>query len=120
MALAEGIAQELGVNIKITDQAFSGLVTALSVGELDMVISGLAIKPERLEVVDFSDPYFAGEQILLVRAADYDALKTVEDMKGKKVGAQLGSLQQGILNRFCWISPPFWRWNWPKAISTAG
>ncbi len=97
MALAKGIAEELGVELKISDQAFSGLVTALSVGEMDMVISGLAIKPERLEVVDFSDPYFSGEQILLVRAADFDALKTVEDMKGKKVGAQLGSLQQGIL-----------------------
>ena len=34
---------------------------------------------------------------MLVRAEDYDSLKTVEDMAGKKVGAQLGSLQQGIL-----------------------
>ncbi len=106
MALAKGIAEELGVELKINDQAFSGLVTALSVGDLDMVISGLAIKPERLEVVDFSDPYFSGEQIMLVRAADFDALKTVEDMKGKKVGAQLGSLQQGILEEQFAASEP--------------
>ncbi len=106
MALAKGIAEELGVELKINDQAFSGLVTALSVGDLDMVISGLAIKPERLEVVDFSDPYFAGEQIMLVRAADYDALKTVEDLKGRKVGAQLGSLQQGILEEQFSASEP--------------
>ena len=97
MDLARGIAEELGVDIQINDQAFSGLVTALSVGEMDMVISGLAIKPERLEVVDFSDPYFSGEQILLVRAEDYDTYKTDADLVGKKVGAQLGSLQQGIL-----------------------
>ena len=97
MALAKGIAEELGVEIEILDQAFSGLVTALSLNEMDMVISGLAIKPERLEVVDFSDPYFSGEQILLVRAEDYDTYKTDADLKGKKVGAQLGSLQQGIL-----------------------
>ena len=106
MALAKGIADELGVELKINDQAFSGLVTALSVGELDMVISGLAIKPERLEVVDFSIPYFSGEQILLVRAADFDALKTVEDMKGKKIGAQTGSLQQGILEEQFSASEP--------------
>ena len=97
MDLARGIAQELGVEIQVNDQAFSGLVTALSVGEMDMVISGLAIKPERLEVVDFSDPYFAGDQILLVRSEDFDAYKTDADLKGKRVGAQLGSLQQGIL-----------------------
>lgn len=106
MALAKGIADELGVELKINDQAFSGLVTALSLGDLDMVISGLAIKPERLEVVDFSDPYFSGEQIMLVRAADFDALKTVEDMAGKKVGAQLGSLQQGILEEQFGASEP--------------
>ena len=97
MDLARGIAQELGVEIQVNDQAFSGLVTALSVGEMDMVISGLAIKPERLEVVDFSDPYFAGDQILLVRAEDFDTYKTDADLEGKRVGAQLGSLQQGIL-----------------------
>ena len=97
MALARGIAQELGVEIEIMDQAFSGLVTALSIGEMDMVISGMAIRPDRLEVVDFSDPYFSGEQILLVRAEDYDTYKTDADLVGKKVGAQLGSLQQGIL-----------------------
>jgi len=106
MALAQGIADKLGVKLEIRDQAFSGLVTALSAGEMDMVISGLAIKPERLEVVDFSDPYFSGEQILLVRAEDYDSLKTVEDMAGKKVGAQLGSLQQGILEEQFAASEP--------------
>lgn len=97
MALAKGIADKLGVKLELKDQAFAGLVTALSANEMDMVISGMAIKPERLEVVDFSDPYFSGEQILLVRAEDYDTLKTVDDMAGKKIGAQLGSLQQGIL-----------------------
>ena len=65
MALAKGIADKLGVKLELKDQAFAGLVTALSANEMDMVISGLAIKPERLEVVDFSDPYFSGEQILL-------------------------------------------------------
>ena len=48
-------------------------------------------------MVDFSDPYFAGEQILLVRKDDFDTYKTVEDMKGKRIGAQTGSLQAGIL-----------------------
>ena len=97
MELAKGIAEALGVKLEVHDQAFSGLITALTVNEVDMIISGLAIKPERQEVVDFSDPYFSGEQILLVRADDFDALKTVEDMAGKPVGAQTGSLQQGIL-----------------------
>ena len=72
--LARGIGEALGVEVEIADQAFSGLITALSVGELDCVISGLAIKPERLEVVDFSVPYFSGEQILLGGNESYVSL----------------------------------------------
>ena len=98
MKLAQGIADMLGVTLEVSDQAFAGLITALRAGELDMIVSGMAIKPERLETVDFSDPYYTGTQIMLVRAADYDTLTTVESMAGKKVGAQMGSLQAGILD----------------------
>ena len=97
MSLAKGIAEELGVELVISDQSFAGLITALRAGEIDMIISGMAIKPEREEVVDFSISYYTGSQIMLVRAEDYDTLKTVEDMTGKKVGAQMGALQAEIL-----------------------
>lgn len=97
MSLAKGIAEELGVELVISDQSFAGLITALRAGEIDMIISGMAIKPEREEVVDFSISYYTGSQIMLVRAEDYDTLKTVEDMTDKKVGAQMGALQAEIL-----------------------
>ena len=84
MSLAKGIAEELGVELVISDQSFAGLITALRAGEIDMIISGMAIKPEREEVVDFSISYYTGSQIMLVRAEDYDTLKTVEDMTGKR------------------------------------
>ena len=97
MKLAYGVGEELGLEVEIVDQAFSGLITALNVGDVDMLISGLAVKPERLEVVDFSIPYFAGEQIMLMTKENAEQLKTVEDMKGKRIGAQMGSLQAQIL-----------------------
>lgn len=97
MSLAKGIAEELGVELVIADQSFAGLITALRAGEIDMIISGMAIREDRLEVVDFTMPYYTGAQIMLVRSEDFDTLKTVEDMTGKKVGAQLGGLQVGIL-----------------------
>lgn len=97
MSLAKGIADMLGVELVIADQSFAGLITALRAGEIDMIISGMAITEERKEAVDFSVPYFTGEQIMLIRAEDFDTLKTVEDMTGKPVGAQMGALQVGIL-----------------------
>ena len=98
MSLAKGVAEMLGVELVIADQSFAGLITALRAGEIDMIISGMAIREDRLEVVDFSAPYYTGGQIMMVRAEDYETLTTVEDMTGKKVGAQMGSLQAGILD----------------------
>ena len=95
MSLAKGLADELGVELVVADQAFSGLITGLRVGEMDCIISGMAIKPDREEVVDFSTPYYTGKQVVLVREEDFDTYKTPEDFTGKKIGAQLGSLQQG-------------------------
>ena len=97
MSLAKGIAEELGVELVVADQSFAGLITALRAGEIDMIISGMAVRPDRLEVVDFSDIYYTGGQILMVRAEDAETIKTPEDMTGKIVACQMGSLQAGIM-----------------------
>ena len=96
MDLARGIAEELGVELVISDQAFSGLITALRSGELDCIMSGMSIKPDRAEVVDFSTPYFIGQQVVIVREEDVDKYHAPADFAGKQVGAQLGSLQQTV------------------------
>lgn len=97
MKLAQGIADHLGVELVVADQSFAGLITALRAGEIDMIISGMAIRPDRLEVVDFSDPYYTGGQILMVRAEDEPSIKMPEDMTGKTIACQMGSLQVGIM-----------------------
>ncbi|MDR2656342.1 MAG: transporter substrate-binding domain-containing protein [Oscillospiraceae bacterium] len=96
MQLARGIADALGVELDLRDQSFSGLITALRSGELDCIISGMSIKPERAEVVDFSNAYFGGTQILLSSAKLADSLAVPEDLAGKNLGAQTGSLQAGV------------------------
>ena len=96
MEMAKGIADALGVELVVADQTFAGLITALRAGEIDMIISGLSIKPERQEVVDFSNPYYDGKQIMLVRKDDLEKYATVEGFDGANIGAQTGSLQAGI------------------------
>jgi polar amino acid transport system substrate-binding protein len=54
-----------------------------------MVASAATITPERQRTVDFSEPYFPANQSLMVkRGSD---VKTVDDLAGKTVGAQLGT-----------------------------
>ena len=97
MDLARQIAEDLGVELEIADQQFNGLITALQVGEVDLVISGMTATEERRNAVDFSDTYYVGEQPFVVREADVEKYKTYDDIKGKLVGAQLGTIQQTIL-----------------------
>lgn len=97
MDLARQIAEDLGVELEIADQQFNGLITALQVGEVDLVISGMTATEERCKAVDFSTTYYVGEQPFVVREADVEKYKTYDDIKGKMVGAQLGTIQQTIL-----------------------
>lgn len=52
-------------------------------GELDMVLSQLTITPERLDIVDFSDPYLVAYEAVLV--AKSSPMQTLEHLQGKTV-----------------------------------
>jgi len=95
--IAKEIAADLGVELVITDMGFDGLLTALQSGNIDMVVAGMTPTPERAEAVDFSDVYYTAIQKVIVRAADQATYTTIESLAGKKVGAQLGAIQEGVV-----------------------
>lgn len=98
--LAEEIANELGVSVEFKSMDFSGLVGALQSSQVDMVISGMSPDEERQKQVDFSDLYYTGENAVLVRTESVDSIKSEEDLKGIKIGTQLGSVQSPIAYEF--------------------
>ena len=75
---------------------FHSLLAALSTSSVDLVIAGLSTTPERLSRVDFSIPYISSEIGILYRKEDNFA--NYKDLKGKKVGAQLGTTWNLIAN----------------------
>jgi len=95
--IVKAIAADLGVELVITDMGFDGLLTALQSGNIDMVIAGMTPTPERAEAVDFSDIYYTAVQKVIVRAKDAAAYTTIDSLAGKKVGAQLGAIQEGVV-----------------------
>lgn len=94
--IAQEIAKDLGVKLEIKDMKFDGLLAALDSGNVDMVIAGMNPTEERKKNVDFSVVYYTSIQSVIVRTEDKDTLKTIESLKGKKVGAQKGSTQETI------------------------
>ena len=83
------IAKRLDLEAEFVKTPFDPIFRNLAQGRFDMVASAATITPEREKTVDFSDPYFPADQSLMVkRGSD---IKTVDDLAGKMVGAQLGT-----------------------------
>lgn len=100
MTLAQFIADKLGVALEVQKLDFDAVVAAVATGKVDLAISGMVPKEERKEAMDFSDIYFNdGSQVIVIRKADAETLKTLADFKGKAVAAQNGTLQQDLVTK---------------------
>lgn len=95
--IAKEIAKDLGVQLEIKDMAFDGLLAAMVSGNIDLVIAGMEASPERKQSVDFSKSYFQSDQTIMIRKADADKIKSLADLKDKKIGVQKSSKQEGIV-----------------------
>ena len=91
--IAEEIAKDMGYELEVKNMEFDSLVAGVQSGKIDFAISGMTPTEERKENVDFSDIYYVAEHGIIVRNEDKDTYKTLDDLAGKKVGVQKGSIQ---------------------------
>lgn len=96
IALAQRIADDLGLELEVVPIDFGGILTELQSGNIDLGISGFSPTPERAETFDFSDLYYTGGQAFCVAMENKDAFSSYEDFAGLSVGAQTGSIQYGL------------------------
>ncbi|WP_462412132.1 transporter substrate-binding domain-containing protein [Neobacillus sp. Marseille-QA0830] len=89
--LAKAITSKLGYKMEVKDMDFNGLVQALKSGQADFVLAGMTPTEKRKKNVDFSDIYY-NAQFMIVSKKD-SGISKLEDLKGKTVGVQLGSIQ---------------------------
>lgn len=94
--IAKAIADKLGYELEIRDMDFGGLIQALQSGRVDIVLSGMSATDDRRKNVDFSDIYYTSKH-MIVSKKDSGITKP-EDLTGKKVGVQLGSIQEDKAN----------------------
>jgi len=84
----------VGFDIELMELLFDGLLPALQMKKIDAVIAGMSATPEREKAVSFSIPYifFEGGHSVIVN--NKSTFKKKEDLKGKTIGVQLGSIQE--------------------------
>ncbi len=61
------IARRLNIDVSYQNTSWDAMIPAVSSGQYDMGMTGITIREDRAEVVDFSDPYMRSEMVMLVR-----------------------------------------------------
>ena len=87
--IADAIAKKLGLELQIDDMGFTAALEAAQNGSSDMVMAGVTVNEDRLAVMDFSDSYATGIQVVIV-PEDSD-IATIDDLEGKTIGTQMGT-----------------------------
>jgi polar amino acid transport system substrate-binding protein len=94
MDLMREVGKRMGVEVEFQDLGFDALVTAVKEGKVDAAIAAMASTEERRQSVDFSMPYWAGDNVMLA-ASDSDIAFT-DPLKAAdyKIGTQSGTIMQ--------------------------
>ena len=94
--LVEALAKAMGKQVEWVDIDFKGLIPGLVSKRFDMAVSAIYITDERKKVVDFTDSYYAGGLVVMVKDTNA-GIKKIADLDGKKVSVQVGTKSVGYL-----------------------
>ena len=91
--IAKKVADELGYDLEIVKLDWDSLVPAVQAGTVDCVIAGQSITADRLQSVDFTDPYYYATIVTLVKAGSkYENAKSVADLAGAVSSSQINTI----------------------------
>ncbi|MBD2506450.1 ABC transporter permease subunit [Nostoc muscorum FACHB-395] len=90
--IAKTLAEKLGFKLQIMESDFNGLIPALQANRADFVMAGMTPTPERQKNIDFSIIYYEAKDTIV--APKGSNLKQPQDLSGKKLGVQLGTIQE--------------------------
>jgi polar amino acid transport system substrate-binding protein len=83
--IANYIANEMGVKLRLETRAFNDLLPALDAGEVDMILSGMTITSKRNLKYAFVGPYYASGKAFLTKRQNIAKAKRAEDVDQEQV-----------------------------------
>ncbi len=102
MALAQYIADYLGLTLEVVPMSFNGIVAEMGTGSADLAIAGLSPDPDRETAMDFSDIYYEGKQAFVTvesKAAQFTDLASTNSADFT-IAAQTGTIQMDLAAEF--------------------
>jgi len=102
MALAQYIADYLGLTLDVVPMDFKGIPDELGAGSADLALAGLSPDPERLLKMDFSDMYYEGKQAFVTVKANSELFTDLDSTNSADytIAAQTGTIQMDLAMQF--------------------
>lgn len=98
--IAKKVAEGLGKDLVIVPIQWDGLVPALKSGKIDAIIAGMSPTEERRKEIDFTDPYYESNLVIVTQKnSDYANALTLADFKGAKITAQLNTFHYTVIDQ---------------------
>ena len=98
--IAKQIAASMNKDLVIVKTEWDGLIPAVNSGKIDAVIAGMSPTEERKTSVDFSEPYYESELVIVVKAdSEYANATSLEDFEGAKIVAQLNTFHDTVIDQ---------------------
>lgn len=96
MDIAQAIADEIGVELKIENVKFDTIISSVQSGKASMGAAGITVTEERKDSVDFSVSYTTSTQYVIL-PADKE-FNNITDLKGMAIGVQLGTTGDFVIS----------------------
>lgn len=98
--IAQRIADGLDMDLEITQVEWDGLILSIQSGKVDCAIAGMSITSERAVSVDFSDPYYSADIVIVVEEnSPYASATNLSDMDGAVLTSSLNTVWYDVLDQ---------------------
>ena len=98
--IAKQVAQGLGMELEVVKTEWDGLPLALMSGRIDAIIAGMSPTEERKLSIDFTEPYYESDLVIVVlKNGPFAQAKTLADFAGAKITGQLNTFHYSVIDQ---------------------
>ena len=98
--IARRLADALGMDLEIVKIEWDGLTMALMSGKIDAIIAGMSPTEERKLTIDFTDPYYESDLVMVVRKdGAYAEATSLADFAGARITGQLNTFHYTVIDQ---------------------
>lgn len=100
VVMAQRIADELDQELVIKKVSWDNLVLSINQGDIDAIIAGMTATPERKEQIDFTDPYYESQMVVVVKEdSELANITNIQELSGYRVLGQMSTLYDEIIDQ---------------------